>query len=719
MSDFNNDVSSSSQIPGTFLEISTSPTSTVTTLPKDLFLLATAILQGSAITGSPYNLTAGTADPNDIEQYSDVNRVNLAFNRRSPIANRFRSALQEVLFGINIFPASIPEPDNSGFAGFATKLIKAVGVAVGSGQVSLRVCGFQAFAAVANGDNAATVAESAKSAIDDQILDAPMVTADLINIELPVITIATNATGTSNFVIIADGITKTVPLTATWTPAQSATAIAAALAGDAAFPLTATSLAGVVSASWRSGFHVSTITISTTDATQTFVLSYPTSGGGAGVTVPLTYVVRGQDGNDSPLVVTVPPEITGLKFSPGGVTIAATSVGHSSAASLFTITVGSLSVVSSIPATTTAANSAIIIASDINQATFPLSSESTGATFQLYFRSGWVFNRLSVASTEDAMGQTYRLYDQHDSAGAIGSVVTVPGTATPTALQGSGVPALTTVLDNKAKLPAMIEWVSDYVDLTSINAEVQHVETYANGFYQHGQRTTRCDTEVVDTVAAIGPACTPALGNYWRHSIVTYQDPPSQGGSYATQIGARLCATDLPYNMDGRILKGGSAQPLLPARADTEFSPTTLDVILGSYRLTPLKGVNGQVTIVRGKSTWTGQGRWGDWSYGRIFDQVRFELGAFLTNRFAGKVLFTQTANIRVLNAFTLTDVRNAIGEYLDSRNGIIIDGSQTLKQLIIVTIDSVDESRILLQVAARPPVENHQRVGKLVAAAS
>jgi len=72
--------------------------------------------------------------------------------------------------------------------------------------------------------------------------------------------IATNATG-SNFTITANGVAKIVAITAMWTPTQSATAIAAALAGDASFPLTATSALGVVTASWRAGFLPSSVSI--------------------------------------------------------------------------------------------------------------------------------------------------------------------------------------------------------------------------------------------------------------------------------------------------------------------------------------------------------------------------------------------------------------------------------------------------------------------------
>lgn len=712
--EINPDVPSFSSLSGTFLFISTAPTSTTTVLPKNLFLLSTGILSGSAITGAPYNLTAGDAAPNDIDQFSNLQRVIQRFGRRSPVANRFRSALQEVPFGINVFLPAIKEPTNSGFAGFATKIIRAAGTVVGSGEISVRACNFEARAPVANGDNANAVATAIKSALDNKIPDAPVVTASNIDIQLPVITITVNATGTSVFSIVANGVTKTQALTAGWTPTQSATAIAAALSGDATYPLTATSNAGVVTPTWRAGFPVSSITISTTDATQLFALTYLTTGGSAGVTTPLTYVVRGQEGNDSPLVVTIPPEVTGITLSPAIVTVTTTSIGDGGSASLFTIQCGSLVTVVSIPVATTPANATLLIEAAINGGTFPLTSDAIGAMVTLFFRSGWVFNRLKVASTEDATGQTYAVADRHDSAGAITSVTTTAGDPAFTALQGSGVPTLTTVLDNKAKLPAMIEWSSDYTDLTSINAEVEHVELYANGFYQQGQRETRCSTEIVDDVADILTSATPALSNYWRQSVVTYQDPPSQGASFAVQIAARLCATDLPYNMDGRVLRSGSLSPLLPARADTEMTPPTLDVAIGSYHLTPLRGVNGQVSIVRGRSTWGGEGRWGDWSYGRIFDQVRFELGAFLNNRFAGKVLFIGGGTIRIRNAFTLRDLRNAIGEYLDSRDGIIIDGSRTLKQFIQVDIDGVDPTRQLIQLAIRPPIESHQRVGVL-----
>jgi hypothetical protein len=229
ISQVNPNVPSTAQVPDTYLYISTVPTTITTAQPKNLFLVATAILAASQILNAPYSLTAGTAVANEIAQYSDVTRVNLAFNRRSPIANRFRNAIQEIPIGINIFCASIMEPSNSGFAGFATKLLTFAGTAQGSGEITIRACGHECRVPVANGDTAAVIATDAKTTLDRYIPDAPMVTAGII----------------------------------------------------------------------------------------------------ASTTVPLTYVVRGEDGNDSPVLVYIPPEITGITVSPGTITVTTNAIGNS------------------------------------------------------------------------------------------------------------------------------------------------------------------------------------------------------------------------------------------------------------------------------------------------------------------------------------------------------------------------------------------------------
>ena len=225
----NPDVPSTAQIPDTYLYISTAPTSISVDQPKDLFLVATGILAGSQITNAPYSLTAGTATPNEIKQFSDVRRVNSAFGRKSPIANRFRNALQEVPIGINMHVAAITEPANTGYAGMATRLLTFVGTAAGSGQIPLRIGGHLCQIPVANGDVASTIAASAKRAIDRFMPDAPIVTGDVIDINNSVITITVAAAG-GNFTITANGIAKVVAITAGWTPTQSATAISAAIA---------------------------------------------------------------------------------------------------------------------------------------------------------------------------------------------------------------------------------------------------------------------------------------------------------------------------------------------------------------------------------------------------------------------------------------------------------------------------------------------------------
>lgn len=716
---YNMDVPSTVQTPDTYLYISTAPVSISTDQPKDLFLVATGILSGSQITQAPYSLTTGTATPNEIVQYSDVTRVNQKFNRRSPIAGRFKSALQEVPIGINIFLAAVSEPSNSGWAGFATKLLRFAGTASGSGEIKVRACGYDAFVPVAHGDPASVIAASAKSAIDRALLDAPVVTGNVIDVQLPVITILTNATG-SNFTIIANGVSKIVAITAGWTPTQSATAIAAALAGDATFPLTATSNLGVVSATWRAGFPVNGVTISNVDATQTYALTYLTSGASTGATLPLIYVVRGADGNDSPILIDIPPEITGVSISPGSIAVTTTSIGDNSAPSLFTLHDDSTDYVVAIPVGSTPTQAAALIAAAINATTGPLYATSAAGFVTLFHRSGWYSKKLQVSSTEDATGQTYALVDRHDSTGAITSVTTTAGNDALTGLGGAGVPVLTTLLGNASKRAGGFgEWAVDYLDSTSTSAIYQHINEYGNGYYQRNQRVTWVSTDPLEIAKTVATNASPQLGNSWRPSVGVYQGAACQGGAYAAQIAAQICASDLPWNKDGMQLVSGSLAPMLPGRSETDLTPTSVDVALGSYKLFVLTGINGVVTVVRGKTAWIASNfEWGDWSYGRTFDAVRYGMRAFLNNRFKGRVLFRGGGTVRVPNGFTIQDVKDAIGEYLDSIDGILCDGAKSLKRYIAAEPDKNDPGLIRIFFRERPPKELHIISGVIAAAA-
>lgn len=714
----NPDVPSTAQIPDTYLYISTAPTSISVDQPKDLFLVATGILAGSQITNAPYSLTAGTATPNEIKQFSDVARVNSAFGRKSPVANRFRNALQEVPIGINMHVAAIAEPTNTAYAGMATRLLTFVGTASGSGQIGLRIGGHLCQIPVANGDVATTIAASAKTAITRYLLDAPIVTGDVIDLNTPVITITVAAAG-GNFTITANGIAKVVAITAGWTPTQSATAIAAALAADTAFPLTASSALGVVTCSWRANFIPSTLTIADTDADQNYALTY-TAGGSSGGTVPILYVTRGEDGNDLQIMVDIPPEITGVSVSPGPLAITTTALGDGGSASIFTLRADAATYTVSIPVGTTGAQAAALIASGISSATGPLSATAAGSQVALFHRSGWYSKKIQVSSTEDATGQTYRLYDRHDAAGTITSVTTTAGNAALTGLPGAGAPTLTTLLSNASKKAGgFSEWSVDYLDSASTSAIYAHVEQYGNGYYQQNQRVTFVSTDPLEDALEVATNASPQLGNSWRYSVGVAQGGACQGGAYSAQVAARLCATDLPYNMDGMQLVSGTIAPMLPGRSDTDLTPTSEDVALGTYHLFPIKGVNGIVTITRGKTTWTADNtEWGDWSYGRTFDAVRYGMRAFLNRRFRGRVLFRGGGTVRVPNGFTAQDVKDAIGEYLDSIDGIICDGARDLKRFIAVEPSRTDPGFLRIFFRERPPRELHIISGVIAAAA-
>jgi len=612
--------------PDTYLYISTAPVTTGTPQPKNLLILAPAILSGAAILASPYSLTAGTADPSKIAQYTDITTANAALGRRSAAANRLRAALQSQPIGLNIYVGAVPEPTNSGFTGVATKLLTFVGTAVGSGEIKVRVCGFLFRVSVASGDTAATVAATTLTAMggagggtNSQQPDAPFVPASLIS-----------------------------------------------------------------------------------------------------ASVPLTYVHRGETGNDFPVQVTIPPEITGLTVGPGTIAIAT----NGSGGSVFTIRCGALSRSISIANGTTPTDAATAIAADLNANPFPLSAVASTSNVILKYRSGWVVNRIQLSSTEPGGGQTYTMSDRHDSAGAITSVATVAGSTTYTALAGSGTPTLTTVLANRARMVPMSEWFSEFIDSTSLGAIATHVELYANGYYQGNQRVFFGSGEVLDA-SGTGlanakdrlTAPSPALTTSWRYVELHNQDAASQAGNAAVSLAADVCAATLPFNFDGHILAQGDA-PLFPPRAEVALDPSSADTAMRSYFLTVATDDGfGRVKIIRGVTAWGSTNReWSDFSYGRMFDDARYRLREFLNQRFSGKVLFTETAP-RVDNAFTLEDVEDAVKEWMISRDGITVDGARTLGQFVVAETDPDDGTYIRLAFRLRVPREAHVKSGVISSA--
>lgn len=618
--------------PDTYLYLSTAPVSTGSPQPLNLLILAPMINSAAALTGSPYSLTAGTAELNSIEQYTSVEVVRQKFGRRSLASQRFRAALQAQPVGLNVFIAAVAEPTNSNFAGVATQLLTVSGTAVGSGEIKVRVRGYLFKVSVASGDTAATIATAIHTAMggtgggtNSQQPDCPMVPGAIIS----------------------------------------------------------------------------------------------------SVTVPLVFVHRGEIGNSKPIVVEIPSEITGIYISPGIITISTNAAGAAAAASTFTLRCGSQSLTVSIAIGTTPANAATAIVAAINAATWALQAEASTADVILKYRNGWAVQRIQVQSNEDLGGQVYTLKDRLNSThGAIDTTATVPGTTAFTALAGSGTPTLTTVLANRAKGQAHLEWACSYNDATSMGAIITHVELYANGYYQHNQRVIFASDEVLDTSGTglknakqrlTDPS--PAATSYWRYALLQEQDPFCDINDMACELAADLCGTPLPFNFDGRYLAQGGDIPILPGRSDTELDPATTDTAMRTYYLTPAKGDNGRVKIIRGVTSWAASNtEWADFSYGRMFDDARYRLRIFLNERFNGKVLFTATSP-RVDNAFTLGDVEDAIKEWLSSRDGITVDGAASLGRFVVAEQDPDDGTYIRLAFRLRVPREAHVKSGVISSA--
>lgn len=440
------------------------------------------------------------------------------------------------------------------------------------------------------------------------------------------------------------------------------------------------------------------------------------------VTVPLAYVVRGETGNERPVVLLPPSSVTGLTFSPGSITITTNALGAGGNPSLFTLTCGVFSLTASIAIGQTPTQQAVTIAAAINAASFPLRASAALGVVTLLYASGWVVDRISVASTEDATGSTYALADRQDHAvgPAIASVTTTAGNPTATGFQGVGVPTLTTLLSNRGKGAAMAEWYSEFSDATSAAAIYNHVESYGGGGLnqQQGQRVLFATSLGVELAKALLTTPSPALTNSWRYAVALSQDMPSPSGNAGAALAARICATQLPFNLDGLALRSGTLSPLLPPRSEADLDPASRDVAMRNYFLTPLTGVNGTVRVVRGVTSWGGGGSndraWSDFSFGRMFDDARFRLRAFLDQRFRGRVFFDVGVTVRIDNGFTIADVRAAIVEWLESRDGITINGARFLARLVQVGVDETDGTQINIAVKLKVPRELHKIVGPL-----
>jgi len=443
------------------------------------------------------------------------------------------------------------------------------------------------------------------------------------------------------------------------------------------------------------------------------------------VTVSLAFSVRSEVGNERPVVLSVPNTITGLTFSPGKITITGDAVGAAAASSLFTLTCGTQSLSVAIAVGQTPTQQATTIAAAINAATFPLRASAALGVVTLLHGSGWVVHRITCASTEDGGGSTYTLADRHDHGNppAISSAATTPGSAVATALQGAGVPTLTTLLANRAKGDGVSnvysEWFSEYSDSTSAAAIYNHVEQYAGGGLgaQQGQRVFYADGRALETAKTVVTNPSPALTNSWRYAVGVSQDMVSRTANASAQLAARVAALALPFNVDGLPLRSGT-QPLLPPRPETDLDPSSRDVAMRNYYLTCYGGSNGQVRVVRGVTTWGGGGNndrtWSDFSFGRLFDDARYRLRNFLAARFTGRVLFDVGVSIRVANGFTTEDVRTAVIEWLESRDGITINNAKFLARLVQVGVDANDPTQINIAVKLNVPREIHKIAGVL-----
>jgi len=408
-------------------------------------------------------------------------------------------------------------------------------------------------------------------------------------------------------------------------------------------------------------------------------------------TVTLTYRHKGVIGNDLPVIVNI-NNATGITASPGTIAFSGTASG----AGTTSISIGG----TTISATISNSDSASVIASALNTAinagAYPVTASVSSSTVTLFYAPDRAVHRITGSITA-----------------AITTTITpAVGTA------GAGTPTLTTALTNAAALTAFPFWCSAFNDTSSLGTLSTHIETYADGLNQKGQRLFYCSTEALATAGAIPVGTTPLLTATPRYRALWEVDSPQQAYELAGRAAAEATITDYPpRNYDGVALKTRGTVPLLHPHKVVRSSPSDQNAALYSYFMTPIvvDESTGTLRILRGRTTSNAsdQRLW-DWGCIDTLDYYRYDLNAFLYDRFKQKSV-KLTGTPKTTNTITPQSIIDAVYERAKTwDDNDLFDDIDSLKNSIVVNADPTVSGRFDIAVPGRPPVPFHQGAGNI-----
>lgn len=404
-------------------------------------------------------------------------------------------------------------------------------------------------------------------------------------------------------------------------------------------------------------------------------------------TVTLTYVHKGIVGEDFPIICNL-NNATGVTLSPGTITVTGDATSTASAV----VEVNGQSVTTTITNLDAAATIATNIGASINAGDFPVTATVDSTTVTLLYAKDRVVRRITASDT--ATGT---------------AVAAVVGTA------GAGTPTLTTALTNIAAQSAFKVWCTSFNEATSLGTISTHIELYANGVHQKGQRLHAASVAALATAGAIPDASSPKLTASTRYDFDWPLGWPQQAYEIAARTAAIRCIQDYSArNYDGMRLTTRGTVPLLMPEAAIRPIPDDINAAMYSYHMTPIVvDGTGNAVIVRAMTTSTDADRrlW-DWGTIDTFDYFRDDLRTFLYDRFKGKnIKWTGTAFTQ--ETITKESIEDSIYERATQwERADLFDGIDALKDYIQVTQNAIDPGRADIAWPMRKPSALHQMAG-------
>ena len=428
-------------------------------------------------------------------------------------------------------------------------------------------------------------------------------------------------------------------------------------------------------------------------------------------TVTITYIHKGQTGEDLPIRAQILPKATGFNISPAQAIFATNATGAGSVV----ITVGAITVTTTLAGGETPAQVATKVAASWTASTYPVTAvvdSGSTSTVDFYMQDLFDVRRMSAAIVTST-GLTVNLGSGATSGTGSASSLSYDGT------QGTGLPSVATAIAN---LTAMQQWwrswMSPWVDLTTLGSLATYIEAASSGGIngQKLQTLTMADWQSLTVDTAIPIGVSPNLTTTPPHYAFGWSpDAPVQTLELAARVAcarAALWIGQPQKNWNGFRLQGNpSSAPILGPAITSVPSKDTLNSALRSSALSPwVLGPSGNIEVVKGRTTSLAADlRLWAWSAEAQASYHQFDLTNFFAQRFnaVSIVRFTDPKAAGIVDAQSFKDATAERMRFWDDNGNY--DGAALLSKSIVTGVDPNNPSRMNVDFPESPVVDLDQ----------